>query len=108
MKDKAGNVIEPGCYIIYGHNLGRCAGLRYGKVLEVVPEPPYDPTIPSWDDNRPKAGVVVIGIDDDWDHRSAELLSKKSKLWFNDRMLVLADWQVPERYKELLEDYKIK
>ncbi len=31
--DKSGAPLMPGDYIVYGYNLGRCASLRYGKVL---------------------------------------------------------------------------
>lgn len=35
--DKAGRQVLPGDYIVYGHALGRCAGLQYGRVLAVLP-----------------------------------------------------------------------
>lgn len=35
-KDKAGFVLKPGDLIVYGHALGRCAGLQYGKVLAIT------------------------------------------------------------------------
>ena len=34
-KDKCGKVLTSGDFIVYGHALGRCAGLRYGKVIDV-------------------------------------------------------------------------
>jgi hypothetical protein len=39
MRDKSGRELEPGDFIVYGHALGRCAGLRYGVVLEVRTAP---------------------------------------------------------------------
>lgn len=33
--DKLGHPITEGCLIAYGHALGRCAGLRIGKVLKI-------------------------------------------------------------------------
>ena len=33
--DKTGTEIKEGDFIVYGHALGRCAGLRIGKVLAI-------------------------------------------------------------------------
>ncbi len=73
MKDKIGQEIKVGDLIAYGHALGRCAGLRIGKVLEAGPK------------------LVVWGVDDDWSREKPRLLSKKSRLFYPDRCVVL-DW----------------
>lgn len=73
--DKAGVKVVPGDFIIYGHALGRCAGLRYGKVLALVPHPK------SYFGCEQKAGdrecrLRIIGVNDDWSHHPPQLLSK--------------------------------
>lgn len=90
MKDKCGVPLEGGDYIVYGHALGRCAGLRYGLVLEAN------------DDS-----IKIIGYNDDWpgskygDH----LLSKPSRLVFPGRILRIYSSQVPEHIQLALGEY---
>jgi hypothetical protein len=95
VKDKFGTVIEAGCYIVYGHALGRCAGLRIGKVLSVQPKKKsYS--------HENGYSITVQGIDDDWNFRGMGLTERKGTLLFGDRIIVLAPEQVPEAYRELL------
>ena len=35
LQDKLGQELKPGVWIFYGHNVGRSAGLRLGKVMAV-------------------------------------------------------------------------
>jgi hypothetical protein len=85
MKDKIGQEITAGCYIAYGHALGRCAGLRIGKILKVHADK-----------------VTIRGLDAEWSNRPPQLLSKNSTLFFPDRMIVLNPDTVPQAYKDLL------
>ena len=103
IKDKIGQPIEINDTIAYGHALGRCAGLRIGKVLKIK-------TIEKGEHSRTKEmlyeyRITVIGIDDDWSHREPELNSRKGTLQFPDRIIVLNPSVVPENYKVLLENY---
>lgn len=92
--DKAGNEINVGDYIVYGHALGRCAGLRYGKVLEIKASKGY------YDEGKPV--LSVQGVDDDWKHRKPELCARKGTLGFpNERVLVIKEDQLPQYVKDL-------
>jgi hypothetical protein len=98
MKDKLGQEITPGCYIAYGHALGRCAGLRVGVVLAVKEASPESK---SW---RPDCRITVRGINDDW--KTPALLSKASTLMFPDRVVVLPEGAVPQAYRDMLNQAK--
>lgn len=95
--DKANQEIIPGKFIIYGHALGRCAGLRFGRVIEVKnPEPTgnqYNPYT---------YGIKIRGVDYEWRQTTEpSLLKRDSTLFFPDRIIVLHDNQVPEEVKKL-------
>lgn len=107
--DKLGQPITPGCYIIYGHALGRCASIALGKVFKVGEvETPYR--------NHKAYRITVRGISDDGcsvgdylnkpDKKNdafykVELLSKLSTLQFPERCLVIPESQVPKTYLDL-------
>lgn len=101
-RDKADMLVQAGDLIVYGHALGRCAGLRYAKVLEVVwsgqPVNLYDGT----GNEAHAARLRVHGVDDDWSHNAPKLLSKPSILSFGSRVLVLGGHQVPTAIRDLL------
>jgi hypothetical protein len=96
--DKLGQEIKPGCTIVYGHALGRSAGLRIGKVLEVKRYAPGE--LKTWEDYE-QFRITVWGVNDDW--KEPELLSKKSTIQYPSRIIVLPDDAVPKEFKELLE-----
>ncbi len=86
IKDKLGQEILKGDFIVYGHNLGRCAGLRIGKVLKI----------------DEKGRITVRGIDDDWKHRPPQLCSRAGVLLYPNRVIVLPCHMLDdERYKLL-------
>ena len=93
--DKVGQEIVKGCFIAYGHALGRCAGLRIGRVESVnfSEEEDYKNILV---DN---VSVTVLAIDDDWDGEKPKLLQKKSTLFFPERMVVLSS--IPEKFSNL-------
>lgn len=97
VKDKFGTLIKPGCYIVYGHALGRCAGLRIGKVLSVQSKKK------SWS-HESEYSITVQGVDDDWSFKGMRLTARRGTLLFGDRIIVLAPEQVPEAYRNLLGD----
>ncbi|HBD93005.1 MAG TPA: hypothetical protein DC057_02405 [Spirochaetia bacterium] len=98
--DKCGNNIVSGCYIVYGHNLGRCAGLKFGKVLKVEVNEDinfYSGKIEYY------YKISVIGVDDDWNFQEPKL-SKKGILQFPERIIVLPFEMLPEYAQNLLKD----
>lgn len=98
--DKAGNEIKIGDFIVYGHALGRCAGLRYGKVLEFK-----ETEISPWNKNK-TTHLKVIGVDDDW-IESIRLNERPGTLQFPEsRVLIVSENQIPARFLELLKSYK--
>lgn len=96
--DKIGQEIKPGCIIAYGHALGRCAGLRIGKVLKVQHIPILAPSS-YW--NHVEYKITVWAINDDW--TPYQLLSRKSTLNFPNRMVVLQDHLIKPEFKALLD-----
>jgi hypothetical protein len=99
-KDRLGRDIVAGSYIAYGHALGRCAGLRIGKVLHIksLEKEGYTTTIIDW-------RITVMGVDDDWNHRAPELCKRKGTLMFPDRMVVLDFDKLPQVYQDLLKEF---
>lgn len=94
--DKIGQEIKPGSYIVYGHALGRCAGLRIGKVIK----------IDEFKENRwGRIGcrISVRGVNDDWKHDPIKLTQKLGTLLFPNRIVVLAPELVPQDYRDLLD-----
>lgn len=102
-KDKAGTVLVPSDLIVYGHALGRSAGLRYGKVLAIVEGCCYD----LHGTKSPKIKIQVIGVCDDWDDPPS-LLLKESVLEFSKRVLRVTKDQIPSNILSLLEGYTPK
>ena len=97
MIDKLGQEITVGSYIAYGHALGRCAGIRIGKVLKL--DIKYDPY-----SHLPGLRITVQGVDDDWSHKKLALTAKKGTLMYPDRMIVLDPKVVPSQIKTLFGD----
>lgn len=92
MKDKTEKIeIEVGSYIVYGHALGRCAGLKFGKITKI-------------DKYENRNRYWVIGVDDDWHPRNKASLSKQGRLQFEDRIIVLSFNMLPIYAQELLKD----
>lgn len=96
MKDKLGQEITPGCYIVYGHVMGRSGGLRIGKVLKL------DKKKDKWSDKL-EDRITIQGVDAEWDHRPPQLLSKKSTLSFPNRTVVIDENNLPKVIFDLLE-----
>lgn len=91
MIDKLGLGIQVGDIIAYGHALGRCAGLRIGKVLKV----------------KDNGHLTVWGVDDDGNSRVLRLCTKPGTLQFGERIIVLRRSQVPEAYLSLLDEVAV-
>lgn len=96
--DKAGQEVRVGDYIAYGHNLGRCAGLRFGKVHKITQkkaEAKYSFDSEMW-------SITVRGIEDDWSHQEAKPLERKSSLSFPERTIKI-NGSIPTKYKDMLD-----
>lgn len=104
--DKVGQKIEVGSLVVYGHALGRCAGLRIGKVLRIEEaKKGYS----SWDGDTPEGvKITVWGIDDDWDHKEIKLCSTRGTLFFPNRILVLDESAVRQDFRDLLAPVTIE
>lgn len=109
-KDKAGHEIVAGDIVIYGAHLGRCAGLRWAKVLEFLPKGEYEDT----GDRETK--VHVIAVEAEWwglacppgrenDFEPPRLQQKRAIIYFGDRILKLHDDQIPDMIRDLLAPY---
>ena len=99
MVDKIGQVIQPGAYLAYGHALGRCAGIRIGKVINLE-----ETTRKTWGDRMETIyRITVIGVSDDWGFEKPSLCSRKGTLQHPNRTVVIAPELVPAAYKSLLD-----
>lgn len=104
--DKSGRDLKAGDLIVYGHALGRCAGLQYGLVLEVL-EPRTERSWAETPDLIPR--IRVQGVDRSDNYQGQQLgwmknqtvpdhppkLLKASVLTFSSRILKLSRDQVP-------------
>lgn len=101
--DKAGRELKPGDLIIYGHSLGRCAGLQYGKILAVKfkDDRKYNFKTREHEDIK-VPHYTVQGVDGDWGHQEPKL-RKKGTLQFGDRILAVYRDQVPGAILDLLD-----
>lgn len=94
MQDKAGHDIKVGDYIVYGHVLGSCGGLRYGVVLGFKSRTYF------YDEEYDV--VRVRGYDDDYD----KPLSRDSYLEYSTRILVITAEQLPIPVVVALETFR--
>lgn len=109
MVDKLGNEIKPGVWIIYGHALGRCAGLRLGKVLAVQDasvkgECPWNnkDKITVWGFYDDHVAYSRYNPNDEW--AKPKPLTKTSTLQFSDRCIVVPERSVPKEYRDMIEE----
>lgn len=107
--DKVGRALAPGDLIIYGHALGRCASLQYGKVLEIVlPNPD------AYCATGVRLRVQGVDADDSWLGRhlkrpwkSRVKLLKPGLLQFPSRVLWVNRNQVPPEVLQLLDQVQV-
>ena len=100
-KDKIGQDISVGDYIAYGHALGRSAGIRIGKVLQIKGE--IHTNLRNKEETRWR--IHVWGVDDDYfPNRDLQILTHKGVLEYPTRIVRLDIEQVPSAYVELLKD----
>jgi hypothetical protein len=103
MLDKIGQEITPGSIIAYGHALGRCAGLRIGKVLAVATKMEE-----KWGREYEVDRITIRGVDGEWVNEKPKLLTKKSTLQFPDRCIVLDPTKIKSELKELLDTVELE
>lgn len=105
-KDKIGQEITVGSYVVYGSPLGRCAGLRVGIVKSIKEKEDY-----RWPEN--KYIFTVRGIDMEWNYKDIDNFSetndrislnkKDGHLNFSTRIIVLQENQLPPYLVKLLQ-----
>lgn len=109
--DKTGRSLRPGDFVVYGHALGRCAGLQYGMVLAIT-----EGKFGYGDKQYPKLRIQGVEMDDNNDFHDPEWtkerrqklntprasLLKPSTLTFPSRVLWVTRAQVPTEVLELL------
>lgn len=96
IQDKTGHPINVGDFLAYGHALGRSAGLRFGKVLDIKPRTArYN--------GDPGVAITVIGVDEGW--RGPSLCSRVGTLQYPDRTIVLEPERMPAELKGLLDAF---
>ncbi len=101
MLDKSGRLIKPGDFIVYGHAMGRCAGLRYGIVKEIKQGKDI------WS-GKGKEHCRVRGADDDnfsGERRTHKLSERDGTLMYGERILVLEGHQLPMDALVVLENH---
>jgi hypothetical protein len=96
--DKLGKPISVHDYIVYGHALGRCAGLRVGRVLAVIESKQQSAFDSGWK-------LTVIGVEDDWASQEVKLCSRKGTLMFPNRTVVVDSTNLPKNYLKMLNSY---
>jgi hypothetical protein len=102
--DKLGQEITPGAFIAYGHSLGRCGGLRVGKVLAIEGIEKSERFKGGWETvTRPR--FRVRGIDDDYGN--ARAAKSDGFLSYPNRIIRLEEAQVPEKYREILAEFPV-
>lgn len=95
--DRSGREVKVGDFIVYGHALGRSAGLQFGQVLSIAGGlvPPAWRGGPSYENWK----IRVQGIDDTaW--RGAQL-RRPGTLNYPSRIILANDF-IPENLKTLL------
>lgn len=102
VKDLIGQEIKPGSIIAYGHALGRCAGLKIGKVLDVQTTRQERPGYKDYVTYR----IRVRGIEELWNYKDGVRqleVTKIGTLQFPNRMIVIDKLTLSDNYQELLD-----
>ena len=103
IRDKCGNVIQAGDYIVYGHESSSSARLKFGKILKIVTEPfgttHYHGPYMGW-----AIKITVQGIDDGNIWYGKPGLSGRGILRYPERIIKLPFEVLPQYAKHLLKD----
>jgi hypothetical protein len=91
--DFFGAAITPGCYIVYGTLLGRCAAIKTGKVLKVEFKEKYGQAY--W-------SIRVRSVERGW-RRGYERCQRDGTIAYPERAIVVSDEMVPHDVLKLLE-----
>jgi len=95
-EDKCGKKLKGGDFVIYGHALGRCAGLRYGKVIQI-----------QWSKDKKTPKAKVHGVNDDWSYDEPALCSRTVALGFPKRILRIDRDQLPHEFVKMLDPIEV-
>lgn len=94
--DKIANEVIAGDFIVYGHSLGRSAGLRIGMVVEIKHD-----LISGFKDEEWR--IKVRGWDDDWAFDPSSILDRESILKFPQRIMKI-NHELPLLFKQVFWD----
>lgn len=99
--DKLGRELKPGDFIVYGHALGRSAGLKLGRLLTIdnFEEPGYHPPLVNQ-----CFRMRVVGIYDHFGIKPGPNQITKGVLKFPDRCCKVPENEVPETLKALINE----
>ena len=93
--DKAGQTVKRGDYIVYGSLLGRCAALKFGKVINIKCGPGY------YNNDSLLWSITVASIEHSWGTDQMEPCEKNGTLQFPNRIVKFDN--LPQNYKNLLD-----
>ena len=104
-RDKIGAELQAGDFIVYGHALGRSAGLKIGRILEIKAGPPdrpywrneHEPAPPTW-------RIRVLGLDDRWGAKPSLQRLTRGTLQFPDRCCLVRGEDLPENVRLVLSE----
>lgn len=100
--DKSGHEITVGAYIVYGHALGRCVGLRFGKVLAIKPKAkPRSRLDSQW-------SITVIGYNDDSIKAYNRACDRAGTLGFPERILVIPSEWLADEIKSTIDSFVLE
>lgn len=92
--DRAGQEVKVGDFIVYGHALGRCAGLQFGRVLSIksIERQRFSGIEEHW-------RIRAQGVNEDYNKPQ---LIKPGTLKYPDRIILANDF-IPQKLKDLFD-----
>jgi hypothetical protein len=98
-EDALGSDVIVGDYIVYGYLVGRCAAVKFGKVLDI-----YKTTVQAHNGPRDDYSIKVIGASRGWG-KDFKLGSKCGHVRFPERV-AKANRIIPPDLMDLLDSYE--
>ena len=108
-EDKSGRNVRVEDNIIYGHNIGRSAGLRFGRVKQIRCDRKMR-NLGGETREFVKWSITIQGLNDDSSWRGERipcLLDRKSTLYYPSRILLVNEI-MPEQYAAMLDDAEVQ
>jgi hypothetical protein len=96
LRDKLGTEIKVNDYIVYAHNLGRSAALKFGRVIKLSEKPTihYESLITEY-------RIGVLGYEEQSWNKEQPYTLTKGTLQYPDRVVVLST--LPPEIKKALD-----